>query len=341
MTELSIIIPVYNVERYIHRCVDSVIKEAPSNCQIILVDDGSQDSCPMICDEYALQDERIEVIHKTNSGLSGARNTGLQKAIGRYIFFLDSDDYLQENYFKTLFHEEADLMIGAFEAFYSNGIPPYALNICSKRYSSIKEYLSDFYQFYPVTFNTVWGKIYRRDILEQYNIRFREDLFMVEDILFNIDYYPHCSSILYESDAKLMYRQGNGTLSKKQNDKLFSWYEESYSQIKALLEQFDVFEGENQRMYYRRLFGNTVECLVGMARTRNNKINNLCESICNYSEAVKASEYCENRKLKAISFAIKRKNRMLIKLTTSLYVFALELKALGRIVNEYLYKDKE
>lgn len=341
MIEISIIIPVYNVERYIHQCVDSVIKEAPSNSQIILVDDGSPDSCPMICDKYALQDERIKVIHKKNSGLSGARNAGLKEAKGRYVFFLDSDDYLQENYFKNLFHDEADLIIGAFEAFYSNGIPPYSLDICSKRYMSTKEYLSDFYRIYPVTFNTAWGKIYRRDILEQYNIRFREDLFMVEDILFNIEYYPHCNSIRYESDAKVMYRQGNGTLSKKQNDKLFFWYKESYSQLKALLEQFEVFEEDNQRIYYQSLFGNTVECLVGMARVRNNKINSLCESICNYSDAVKASGYCENRKLKAISFAIKSKNRVLITLTVFLYVFALDLKSLWRKANEYLYEDKE
>lgn len=333
MIEISIIIPVYNVEQYLHQCVDSVIKEAPVSAQIILVDDGSPDSCPRICDEYALKDKRIEVIHQVNSGLSGARNAGLKKAKGKYVFFLDSDDYLQEYYFKNFFCEEADLVIGAFEAFYLNGIPSYSLDICSKRYSSIKEYLSDFYLFYPVTFNTAWGKLYRREILEQYNICFREDLFMVEDILFNIEYYKHCNSVVYVADAKLMYRQGDGTLSKKQNDKLFFWYEESYKQLKVLLEQVNVFDGKNQVLYYRSLFGNTVECLFGMTRAKNKKISNLCDEICRNTEAVWAANYCENRKIKMISFAIKRKNKVLIKLTTKVYVYALNLKAWYRKLN--------
>lgn len=330
MIKISIIIPVYNVEKYIRQCVDSVIKSAPTNSQIILVDDGSQDSCPKICDEYDLIDERIEVIHKKNGGLSSARNIGLKKAKGQYVFFLDSDDFLEENYFEFLLQENADLIIGAFEAFYLNGIPSYSLDISSKKYMSIKDYLTDFYRMYPVTFNTVWGKVYKRDVLEKYKISFREDLFMVEDILFNIQYYPHCNSIMYEAGAKLMYRQGDGTLSKKQNDQLFFWYEESYNQLKRLLKQFDVFEGKNKETYYQSLFGNTVECLLGMQRMKHKKIDNLCEEVCCDSDVIHASSYCKNKKMWMIAFSIKRKNRRLLKLAVKLYVSALDIKAFWR-----------
>lgn len=95
----SIIIPVYNVERYLNKCIESVVKQTYKNFEIILVDDGSPDSCPRICDEWAKKDDRIVVIHKGNGGLSSARNAGIKRAKGQYIGFIDSDDYWIENNF--------------------------------------------------------------------------------------------------------------------------------------------------------------------------------------------------------------------------------------------------
>lgn len=97
MEKISVIIPVYKVEDYLHKCVDSVINQDYENLEIILVDDGSPDSCPAICDEYAKKDKRIKVIHKQNGGLSDARNAGIDAATGEYIIFLDSDDMLNDN----------------------------------------------------------------------------------------------------------------------------------------------------------------------------------------------------------------------------------------------------
>ena len=95
----SIIIPVYNVERYLNKCIESVVKQTYKNFEIILVDDGSPDSCPRICDEWAKKDDRIVVIHKGNGGLSSARNAGIKRAKGQYIGFIDSDDYWTESNF--------------------------------------------------------------------------------------------------------------------------------------------------------------------------------------------------------------------------------------------------
>ena len=100
----SIIIPIYKVEKFICECIDSVINQTLKNIEIILVDDGSPDNCPKICDEYAQKDKRITAIHKANGGLSSARNTGLKKAQGEYVLFLDSDDY----YFRNDFLEILD-----------------------------------------------------------------------------------------------------------------------------------------------------------------------------------------------------------------------------------------
>ena len=99
MPKISVIIPVYNVSQYLHRCVDSVINQTYSDLEIILVDDGSPDDCPIICDEYSKKDARVKVIHKPNGGLSSARNAGLDIATGEYVGFVDSDDWIEEDTF--------------------------------------------------------------------------------------------------------------------------------------------------------------------------------------------------------------------------------------------------
>lgn len=99
---VSIIVPVYNVEKYIDRCVHSLLSQTLENIEIILVDDGSSDNCPQICDNYANKDNRIKVIHKTNAGLGYARNSGLEVAKGKYVAFVDSDDFVSSNMYNEL-----------------------------------------------------------------------------------------------------------------------------------------------------------------------------------------------------------------------------------------------
>lgn len=106
--KVSIIVPIYNVQKYIYKCIDSILSQTYKNLEIILVDDGSPDNCGKICDEYASKDNRIIVVHTKNGGLSAARNVGLNKSTGNFIIFVDSDDYLENsaiedclNYIKT------------------------------------------------------------------------------------------------------------------------------------------------------------------------------------------------------------------------------------------------
>lgn len=99
---ISIIVPIYNVEKYVRQCIESIINQTYKNLQIILVDDGSTDTSGLICDEYASIDDRIEVIHKKNGGLVTARKIGLQKAKGEYIGFVDGDDYIDDNMYESL-----------------------------------------------------------------------------------------------------------------------------------------------------------------------------------------------------------------------------------------------
>lgn len=102
--KISIIVPVYKVEKYIHKCIDSILAQTFTDFELILVDDGSPDNCGKICDEYAKKDKRIKVIHKKNGGLSDARNAGLEVAIGDYIGFVDSDDYIEHDMYEILYN---------------------------------------------------------------------------------------------------------------------------------------------------------------------------------------------------------------------------------------------
>lgn len=113
--KISVIIPIYNVEKEIHRCVDSVINQTLEDIEIILVDDGSPDNCSIICDEYGEKDKRVRVIHKENGGLSDARNVGLLESSGEYILFVDSDDYIDsrtcEKFYSSA-EEHIDILVG-------------------------------------------------------------------------------------------------------------------------------------------------------------------------------------------------------------------------------------
>ena len=121
---ITIVVPVYKVEKYIDRCVTSILNQTYKNLQIILVDDGSPDNCGKICDEYAKKDNRIEVIHKENGGLSDARNAGINIAKGKYIAFVDSDDYVSNDYieymYKILKKENAKISICELQIVWKN-----------------------------------------------------------------------------------------------------------------------------------------------------------------------------------------------------------------------------
>lgn len=102
---ISVIVPVYNVEQYIHQCVDSILSQTYKNLEIILVDDGSPDNCPAICDGYARNDDRVKIIHQENGGLSAARNSALDLCTGEYIAFVDSDDWIESNAYEEMMSE--------------------------------------------------------------------------------------------------------------------------------------------------------------------------------------------------------------------------------------------
>ena len=164
---ISIIVPVYKVEPYLRRCLDSIIGQSYSNLQIILVDDGSPDGCPQICDDYATKDNRIRVIHKKNGGLSDARNAGLSICTGEYISFIDSDDWVSSEYINELYSsiKETSAGIAIINHKCVTSFP--AREIQEKRRIKIfsrQQALFELFAKQHQPFVVSWGKLYRKEL---------------------------------------------------------------------------------------------------------------------------------------------------------------------------------
>lgn len=339
MVLLSIIIPVYKTEKYLRECVDSVLREAPQNSEIILVDDGSPDNCPQICDEYAKKDERVKVIHQQNKGLSGARNAAMKIVQGEKLFFLDSDDFVGEGYFSALLNKSADLVIGNYRAFYDNGTVDILGEPHKEKYESLKEYLEDFHYHFATLLNFAWGKIYDSRIIKQFDLRFLEGVSMVEDVLFNLEYYRHCSSIVMCKEAQLQYRQVQGSLSRKMSLQVFDWYVQSYGQIKKLLVENDAFSKENEAHFYSHFIGNAIECIVGILPYGKQVYQKKYQEIINNDITQTAIEYYKPTKTKGIVKGIKLKSVKILEKQVKKYVFKLKIKRFLRGLYGSLFKS--
>lgn len=199
---VSVVIPVYKVEAYLARCVDSVLSQTLQDLQIILVDDGSPDNCPQICDDYANQDSRIQVIHKGNGGLASARNAGMAVATGKWLFFLDSDDWLEPDGLESLLAigEEHQVDFVRYRAIRSGWPGMEAHAPCMVE--PVRELRHGYYdkqqiidEVYPrliitpqLTMGAVvgaWGSLYNLDFLNRNNLQFYEEVKFSEDLVFS------------------------------------------------------------------------------------------------------------------------------------------------------------
>lgn len=204
MAEVSIIVPVYNVEKYLHRCVDSILQQTFKDFELILVDDGSPDNCGKICDEYAAKDSRVTVIHKANGGVSSARNAGLDVATGKYIMFCDSDDVVKPLWCEVMLYSS----LGKPSVFVCCNVERFNIDSdfkgdCIENISEINVVETDFFNIYRKGISAYCvNKIYERSIIDSYGLRFDDSCSFGEDAIFNAEYAKHCSSFIY-IDAKL------------------------------------------------------------------------------------------------------------------------------------------
>lgn len=212
--KFSIIVPIYNVEKYLSYCLESIIKQTVKDIEIICVNDGSTDNSLSILTEFAKIDDRIQIVNKANGGLSSARNIGLDVANGEYILFVDSDDMIKENTCDRLYMEmlqtNADVVVFGTEVFpwREADLHPWFKDVLRVDFRSYEG------NCLKALFNEnsskpfVWNECYKREIIEQYNIRFDESLRYGEDMIFLFNIFPRISRIVYLPDVLYMYRCG-------------------------------------------------------------------------------------------------------------------------------------
>lgn len=194
--KISIIIPIYGVEQYLKKCVDCLVNQTYKNLEIILVDDGSPDNCGQICDELALTDDRIVVIHKENGGVSSARNLGIEKATGDYISFIDPDDVIPKDYYSILYNNisDADCSLCKFEEFCDSISFNTSKDYDIKTLNKVEAVSLGIYKHAEV-FYVVWNKLIKSSIVKQF--RFDETMKNGEDSVFAFDVIMACDKVVY------------------------------------------------------------------------------------------------------------------------------------------------
>lgn len=203
---ISIIIPVYNVEKYLEKCIQSITQQTYTNLEIILIDDGSSDSSGRICDEFAKNDSRIKVIHKTNEGVSKARNVGIDNATGQYIVFVDSDDYVAKNYISVLYEDlienNADISICGTCDCFNGEIVRYSIPYIQKVNSqeALRLLLDE-----KIFFCVVWAKLYKKELFEKY--RFNEKTVIAEDLEIIYKIISDANYVFINTNEKMYYYQ--------------------------------------------------------------------------------------------------------------------------------------
>ncbi len=243
---ISIIIPCYNVEKFVQQCVNSILVQKHSDLEIILVNDGSKDNTLHVLEELAEKDKRIKIINQENKGLSGARNTGIAQATGEYLMFVDADDWLETNALEVIsekFNQE-DLLCFSYNRVFQNKILPRDLQLEGKYNASfiqrrmvglIGEELSDPSQADSLV--TVWGKLYKTKIIQNNKIEFVDTkLIGTEDAFFNIQYLEFAHSVYVLNQPLYNYQKENSSsLTKLYKPYLFQQWKALYYKISGII----------------------------------------------------------------------------------------------------------
>lgn len=247
---ISIIVPVYNVEKYLSTCIESLLKQQYKNIEILLIDDGSTDSSGKICDRYSFKYKNIKSFHKKNSGLGYTRNYGLKKVSGKYVTFVDSDDYVETDLIKKLvapiiLEQSIDGVIGGFTKITDTGQILYKKENKPETFKETKVKNILFPRMLgslPDTSDSikpsVWNCLYSVDLIKKYDLKFVSERDLIsEDIEWDSQYFAFASKVVLINSTSYFYRANPNSLSKKFDVKKFDKYIYFYKYMKMRLNE--------------------------------------------------------------------------------------------------------
>ncbi len=239
--DISIIIPIYNAEKYLERCLKSITENNDSSLEIILINDGSKDSSEKICKSFMKVDKRIKYISIKNNGCSNARNLGINLSIGKYIWFIDSDDFIEKNSISEILKEikeNPEIIVFGMKII---------KNDKSKAFYPKIEKKEKFIYNQTIFFNQPWNKLYKSEIIKKNNIYFKKDCHMGEDMAFNFRYFYYIEKINFVKKTFYNYYLGEGVTSSPKKrieifnafDDIFTFYwDKDFNNIKKILKKY-------------------------------------------------------------------------------------------------------
>ncbi len=319
MPELSIVIPVYNGEKYIEKCYEGIASQSFKDWEAIFVDDGSKDNSPAILDEIAVKDNKVYVIHKSNGGTATARNAGLNKVSGKYITFLDCDDEIKEDMYEKMVDlmdsTQADMGVCGFffklekesqgtsettyleEKFYPSSH--------YKTQKEIKDHLVDMWD--SDLLSNVWNKLYRMDLIRQKNLRYRDGHVYTEDRVFNRQFIENCSSIAFTDECLYYYvRERVGSTTEKFRDDSFAIRNKEYNEFKAHYIKLGIWDEKSREYTSREFIERIAGCIenvfhAGKTLTTKQKYSRIKQMV-KHPDTREAIKYARCRSLKMRAF---------------------------------------
>lgn len=280
--KVSIIVPVYNAEKYLGYTITSILKQTYQNIEIILVNDGSKDDSLIICQNYAAIDDRIKVLDIPNGGVSNARNCGIESSTGKYIQFVDSDDVIAENMterlVETMYVYEADMVICGMRYMALEGNRPVSSNDWLPQYLgkecvlSREKFVGDFSRIllYTVLLEGPCNKLYKREYFENYGFRFPLDKELGEDFLLNLQYFGKLERIVFISDVLYYYLQwGKNSLTTCYRSDMFDNQTLLLQEYEKFLRAQCVWKDENITYFYQYAVGHVIRCINMVFDSRN------------------------------------------------------------------------
>ena len=260
MDLVSIIVPIYNVEKYLSKCIESLLGQTMENLEIVLINDGSLDNSLSICYEYAKKDERVRVIDKKNEGVAAARNTGLEEAKGNYIGFVDPDDWIEEDMYRSMYQKLIETNSEICFCNYSKddklGSSPRLLKIKKEslnRQEIIDEIIAnmigidDLMPKYNYIMGCVWRCLYKKEFIDKYELRFKRGVSIMEDLVFTVEALLKCQAICIDKGVWYHYRRNPKSALHTYNPRM--WEDQIY--VHRLLEELLLEEGLAEYMANR------------------------------------------------------------------------------------------
>jgi Glycosyltransferases involved in cell wall biogenesis len=303
--KISIVVPVYNVQNYLHDCINSIVQQSYQNIEIILIDDGSSDGSGDICDICAEKDNRIKVIHKKNEGVSVARNRGLELASGEYIGFVDGDDVIHKDMYtillEAIYQREADIVICRFAKLYLNGETsnaeePLKFGVLDK--SSIFDNL-----ILPMCGSTlnalscppIMGSncrcLYRKSTIDENNIKF-EKVRIAEDMLFQLNYLGQCNTAVVLENVLYFYRYNPTSATNRYITNLWETLNTQQSLVENTLKNLNLYNAKSLERLQAAWLYFMCWCITNEAHKGNNK---------SYKEIIKTmKKYSIDKKTKEV-----------------------------------------